>query len=163
MVVWLILTVNTGFCNRFSLFTINFRKFFFRNLNYHNNAIVGDLSLSTQLEPYTIGQTGDLDGLNNMLFSYFSIPVKQLVCWICQLATSWGRIPACIASLNRPDFHCSQLQYTCEVSVADDVTLLWSTLVITTIRLMNGTATESRLVPVTVTSVPPLKWRNNIL
>ena len=37
-----------------------------------------------------------------------------------------------------------------------DVTLLLLTMVMTTVRLMRGSATESRLLPVTVTSVPPL-------
>jgi len=37
-----------------------------------------------------------------------------------------------------------------------DVTLLLLTVVMTTVRLMRGSATESRLLPVTVTSVPPL-------
>ena len=38
----------------------------------------------------------------------------------------------------------------------EDVAVLWN-LVMTTVRLMRGSATESRLLPVTVTSVPPLK------
>jgi len=46
---------------------------------------------------------------------------------------------------------------TCEVSVVDEATLLSPILVITTVRLMCGEATEFILVPVTVTSVPPLK------
>jgi len=37
-----------------------------------------------------------------------------------------------------------------------DVTLLVLTVVMTTVRLIAGSATEFRLFPVTVTSVPPL-------
>jgi len=42
--------------------------------------------------------------------------------------------------------------YTSKLLLDKDVTLL----VMTTVRLMWGSATESRLLPVTVTSVPPL-------
>ena len=45
---------------------------------------------------------------------------------------------------------------TPELSVFDDV-MLWSpNLVMTTVRVMRGTATEFRLLPYTVTFVPPL-------
>jgi len=40
--------------------------------------------------------------------------------------------------------------------LVDDAMLL-ATMVMTTVSLMRGTATESKLLPVTVTFVPPLK------
>ena len=48
---------------------------------------------------------------------------------------------------------------TFEVLLDEDVVVLLN-LVMTTVRVMRGSATESRWLPVTVTSVPPLKTKN---
>jgi len=46
---------------------------------------------------------------------------------------------------------------TSELLINEDLTVPLIHLVMKTVRLISGTATESKLLPVTVTTVPPLK------